>query len=89
MNPRELRGWAPAPRAKSGVARELSKQALHAIDALEIGAHVVVTASLPGGQSETTPSVGFARSGAAEMNDGGEILLVLKRGSGNALTLEG
>jgi hypothetical protein len=48
----------------------------------------MITASLSGGQSEAALSVGFPRPGAAQVNHGSEVLLVMQRNAGNSLMFE-
>src|SRR6185295_18218063 len=73
---------------QSALRRQPRKQPLHAVDAPEIGTHVVVATALSGSQSEAALGVGFARPGAAQVDQGSEILLLLQRGGGNSLPLE-
>src|SRR5207247_5914052 len=53
------------------------------VDLCQVAADVVVAAPLAGGQPEAAPRVGVARPGAAEMDDGGQILLLAERGRGD------
>src|SRR5262249_40848085 len=60
-----------------GDPRELSLERVHV---REVQAGVVVSTALPGRQSEPTPRVAVARPGAAEVDDGRQILLLRQRG---------
>ncbi len=52
---------------------------LQSINPREIGGHIVVTATLVGEEPEPSSGVLVARSRSAEVDDGREVLLFLKR----------
>src|SRR5262245_20579836 len=60
------------------VGRQPAEQLLHRVDFREIAARVVITAYLPASQLEAAPRVNIACSRAAQVNDRGEILLLLE-----------
>src|SRR5213594_4310011 len=65
-----------------GHSRELS---LQAIDSRKVARDVVVAALLAGRQPEGAARVDVARAGAAQVDDRGQVLLLLERGGGDAL----
>ena len=62
---------------------------LHRVDLREVGANVVVAATLAVGQTETARRIGVARPRPAQVDHGGQILLPLGRGGGDPGTLDG
>src|SRR5439155_19197296 len=75
----------PARGASLPGGRQPEEQPLQLVDAREVAADVVVAAPLAGRQAEATPCVVVARPGSAQVDDGGQILLLLERGSGAPL----
>src|SRR5262245_3603571 len=59
--------------------REAAEQPLHRVDLCQVAADVVVTALLAGSQLESPLREGVATAGAAEVNDRGQVLLLLER----------
>src|ERR1700683_3501877 len=72
-----------ATGVRVGSRRSLEAQAikhrLHRLDAREIHAHLMVTATLTGGQLKTAASIFIARTRAAEVNHRRQLLLELQR----------
>src|ERR1700680_1844199 len=62
------------------VGGEAQELLLHRVDLGEICRDVVVAAALAGDQIEAAASERLGRTGAAEMNYGGELLLLLRAG---------
>ena len=58
---------------------ESGKLVLHRVDSCQIDSHVVVAASLVVGQPEAVCHISVAGSGTAEVDYGGEILLLPER----------
>ena len=58
---------------------ESGELVLHRVDSCQIDSHVVVAASLVVGQPETVCHIGMAGSSSAEVDYGGEILLLPER----------
>ena len=75
------------PRGSAG-GREPREPSLRRIDSREVAAHVVVAAPLAGGQSEPPPGVGVSRSLAAQVDHGGEILLLPQGRGGDPPALQ-
>jgi hypothetical protein len=61
----------------------LAELPLHRIDPGEIGPHIVITASLMRRWTKAMCRKGMAGSGPTEVNDGGQILLLLECGYSN------
>src|SRR4029453_11171411 len=88
-----MRGGRPGTRAASLAApvrtladgREAAEQPLHRVDLRQVGVNVVIAAFLAGGQLEASPRERVAPSGAAKVNDRGQVLLLLDRGGRGAV----
>jgi hypothetical protein len=61
----------------------LDELPLHRIDPCEVGSHVVVAASLMGTKPKAARGIGMAGSCSTEVNNGGQILLLLERDLAN------
>src|SRR5437870_13838472 len=79
---------APQPDIYKLGRREPGEIGLHGVDVGQVAADVVIAAVLARGQPEAAPRVGVAGAGAAEVDDGGEVTLLLERGGGDVLALE-
>jgi len=62
---------------------------LHRVDLREVGANVVVAAALAGRQTETAGRIGVTNPTPAQVDHGGQVLLLLGRGGGHPITLDG
>src|SRR5206468_11327249 len=70
-------GEDPGPLAGRSQPGELP---LHRVHLREVGARVVVAAALAGAQPEAPRRIGVASPRSAQVDDGGQILLSLRRG---------
>src|SRR2546422_9007564 len=68
--------------------RQPGELSLQRVDMRKVAADVVVATALPGRQPEPASRVGVARSGATQVDDGGQVLLLLQRGGGGPLGLQ-
>src|SRR2546428_3568800 len=69
-------------------ARQPGELSLQHVDVSEVTSDVVVAAVLAGMEAEAASCVGVARAGSAQVDDRGEILLLLERRGADSLALE-
>ena len=69
--------------AEGGPSAGAGELPLHRVHLREVAAGGVVAALLAGGQAEAPPGIGVARSGSAQVDDGGQILLSRERRRGD------
>lgn len=72
----------------TSVRRQSCEDSFHIVNARDIHTRFMVAAGLPAGEAKTAPRVTGARPRATEMNDGGQVLFLLQRRSGDVLAAE-